>query len=136
MFMINRIIGIIVVGLLLVGIVVYLLVNKQMKTQNSNQPATISQPTATSPTKTSEKKSYSLEDIAEHNKRESCWMAINGKVYDVTKFVGRHPGGTVIATGCGKDASVLFNLRPNTKKMPHPEQAQEELAKLYIGELK
>jgi len=92
-------------------------------------------PTPT-PTKPVETKNYTLEDVARHNAKESCWMAINGKVYDVTPFIANHPGGPIIATGCGKDASILYNLRPNTKKMPHPEAANQDLKKLYIGELK
>ncbi len=79
---------------------------------------------------------YTLDDVSKHNSKENCWMAINGKVYNVTPFVANHPGGPIIATGCGKDASILFNLRPNTKKAPHPDQAKNTLEKLYIGELK
>jgi len=79
---------------------------------------------------------YSLDDVARHGTKESCWMAINGKVYDATSFIARHPGGAVIALACGKDASVLYNLRPNTKKMPHPGEANSALEKLYIGDLK
>jgi len=79
---------------------------------------------------------YTLDDVGKHNSKESCWMAIDGKVYDVTPFVKQHPGGPIITTGCGKDASNLFNLRPNTKKIPHPDQAKTALEKLYIGELK
>lgn len=30
---------------------------------------------------------YSLNDIAAHNTREDIWIAINSKVYDVTKFL-------------------------------------------------
>lgn len=30
---------------------------------------------------------YSLADIASHKTRSNLWMAIGGKVYDVTRFV-------------------------------------------------
>jgi cytochrome b involved in lipid metabolism len=35
-------------------------------------------------------------------------MAIRGKVYDVTKFISKHPGGNQILNGCGKDATSYF----------------------------
>lgn len=34
-----------------------------------------------------------LADLSTHNTEKDCWMAINGKVYDVTKFLDEHPGG-------------------------------------------
>jgi cytochrome b involved in lipid metabolism len=79
---------------------------------------------------------YTLDEVAKHSSKASCWMVINGKVYDATSFIKNHPGGPIIATGCGKDASILFNQRPNTAKTPHPDQAKTVLDKLYIGELK
>lgn len=35
----------------------------------------------------------SLTELSSHNTEKDCWMAINGKVYDVTKFLDEHPGG-------------------------------------------
>ena len=31
--------------------------------------------------------------VAEHNTRQSCWVIISGKVYDVTSVIDEHPGG-------------------------------------------
>ena len=44
---------------------------------------------AEEPEKASEKSqpTYSLEEVAEHNSSESLWLAIDGKVYDVTEFM-------------------------------------------------
>ncbi|KAI8379697.1 uncharacterized protein BYT42DRAFT_613977 [Radiomyces spectabilis] len=36
---------------------------------------------------------YTTEDIAQHNTKASCWIVVDDKVYDVTDFVGDHPGG-------------------------------------------
>lgn len=79
---------------------------------------------------------YTLADVAKHANESSCWMAIEGKVYDVTSFIGKHPGGKAIMNGCGKDATILFNERPTENKGPHPAQAKEMLVPLYIGDLK
>jgi cytochrome b involved in lipid metabolism len=38
-------------------------------------------------------RTYTLAEVKKHNKANDLWMAINGKVYDVTSFVDRHPGG-------------------------------------------
>lgn len=35
--------------------------------------------------------SYSLEEVAIHNKKEDCYTWIDWKVYDVTSFFGKHP---------------------------------------------
>jgi hypothetical protein len=36
---------------------------------------------------------FKLDQVATHANKKDCWMAINGKVYDVTKFLEDHPGG-------------------------------------------
>jgi predicted heme/steroid binding protein len=51
---------------------------------------------------------YTLVDVATRNSAASCWMVIRGKVYDVTKYISKHPGGNNILKGCGKDATSLF----------------------------
>ena len=80
---------------------------------------------------------YTLNQVAEHNNKDSCWLAIEGKVYDVTPFVasGFHPGKDAILEGCGKDATELFNTRPMGSKTSHSEKARGSLAKYFIGEL-
>lgn len=75
-----------------------------------------------------------LAEIAEHDSAESCWMAIEGKVYDVTPAIGEHPGGEAILQGCGTDATALFNDRPEVGT-PHPSNAREFLPNLEIGVL-
>lgn len=36
---------------------------------------------------------YSQAEVARHGSRASCWSTLNGKVYDLTQWVSRHPGG-------------------------------------------
>jgi cytochrome b involved in lipid metabolism len=38
-------------------------------------------------------KAITFEEVEKHDKKDDCWMVIHGKVYDVTKFLGEHPGG-------------------------------------------
>lgn len=80
---------------------------------------------------------YTLAQVAEHSTKDSCWMALEGSVYDVTPFVksGFHPGKDAILQGCGRDATELFNTRPMGSKTPHSEKARKNLPKYLIGEL-
>merc|ERR1712194_314815 len=34
----------------------------------------------------------SLDEVAKHATKEDCWVVIDGKVLDVTKFLPDHPG--------------------------------------------
>lgn len=36
---------------------------------------------------------YTLETLKQHNTREDLWLLIDGKVYDVTKFMDEVSGG-------------------------------------------
>jgi predicted heme/steroid binding protein len=56
----------------------------------------------------SKKRVFTLAEVAKHNSEDSCWMAIGGKVYDVTTFIAAHPGGDIIMEGAGIDATELF----------------------------
>jgi cytochrome b involved in lipid metabolism len=38
-------------------------------------------------------KTFTLADIAQHNKESDCYVVVHGKVYDVTEFLDEHPGG-------------------------------------------
>ena len=38
----------------------------------------------------SEPKKIELEDISPHNSESDCWVAYDGKVYDITEFLGKH----------------------------------------------
>ena len=75
-----------------------------------------------------------ISEIEQHATADSCWMAIQGKVYDVTPFVksGFHPGKDAILMGCGKDATELFTNRPNGSGS-HSEKAFSSLPKYEIG---
>jgi cytochrome b involved in lipid metabolism len=78
---------------------------------------------------------YSLTDVTAHNSRDDCWLAIHGKVYDVTDFIADHPGRDAILEGCGKDASDLYETRPMGSGTPHSQRARGLLDDYYIGDL-
>lgn len=59
-------------------------------------------------------KTVSLEEFAKHNQKSDCWIAINGKVYDVTEFIPNHPGGQPpLIRHAAHDATKIYeNLHP------------------------
>jgi cytochrome b involved in lipid metabolism len=52
---------------------------------------------------------FTMAQIAEHNSDASCYTAIRGSVYDLTSWIGKHPGGeSEIRQLCGKDGTEKF----------------------------
>ena len=51
----------------------------------------------------------SLTEIQKHNSAKDCWVIISNNVYDVTSYMGLHPGGAVnISSFCGQDMTRAF----------------------------
>ena len=56
------------------------------------------------------KKNYTRAEVSLHNKREDLWIIVYGRVYDVTDWAPKHPGGKrIIQHYGGEDASVSSN---------------------------
>lgn len=41
---------------------------------------------------------YTWGEIGAHNRRADCWIVIDDFVYDVTRWIDRHPGGDIICS--------------------------------------
>jgi cytochrome b involved in lipid metabolism len=141
--------GVIFLILIVAGIFIYL--NKQKEVLSPNQIKTEKQEisplqyqsiqsqnqeklTQTSGEEKTEEneKTYTMEEISKHNSRESCWSVIRGKVYDLTNFIYKHPGGAdKILKICGKDGTDLFVKMHGGRKNP-----EEILKSFEIGVLK
>lgn len=73
----------------------------------------------------------SIAEVAQHDDSASCWVAIEGTVYDLTAWVAQHPGGPERILGiCGTDASEQFGAQ-------HAGQAEPtgQLTEFAIGAL-
>jgi len=54
---------------------------------------------------------FTLAEVAEHNTLDDLWLAVDGKVFDITKFAADHPGGKeVLELYAGQDGSAEFNM--------------------------
>lgn len=70
---------------------------------------------------------YTLDQVAAHNKEGDAWVVVDGKVFDVTKFLSQHPGGKkVLLMESGKDATEKF-------RMFHKPTVLQQYEKLQIG---
>lgn len=68
----------------------------------------------------------SVAELDRHAEPDNCWMVVNGKVYDLTRFAPDHPGGPdIIYKYAGKDATKAYNEihQPNLieKELPQSE---------------
>ncbi|KAI2616339.1 FMN-dependent dehydrogenase-domain-containing protein [Hypoxylon sp. NC1633] len=55
-------------------------------------------------------RTWKLSEVSAHNTQESCWIVLHGKVYDITSFVSKHPGGrSILLQNAGQDASAAFD---------------------------
>jgi hypothetical protein len=59
-------------------------------------------------------KTFTVEEVSKHNSKETgIWTIIDGKVYDITEWVPKHPGGVIpIMRIAGKDGTDLFKNNP------------------------
>jgi len=72
------------------------------------------------------KQYFTWEEIKENNTELSMWVVAEGKVYDVTNFFKRHPGGSfLIKSKAGTDVT-------QHKKM-HSTRVQKLWEKFHIG---
>ncbi|GIW62642.1 MAG: hypothetical protein KatS3mg090_0468 [Patescibacteria group bacterium] len=138
----------IIVTLILIGSVYFLSRQKTTSNPSSAVPAneennSDTQETEINTEETNEQnedtnannKVYTMAEVAQHSSKSDCWMIIHDKVYDVTSFIEKHPGGDSILQGCGKDATELFETRPMGSGTPHSDKAKENLENFYIGDL-
>ncbi|OFE15635.1 hypothetical protein BA895_21960 [Humibacillus sp. DSM 29435] len=90
----------------------------------STSPAT--PPTKSGPT------AFSLSDVRKHGSASSCWAAIDGGVYDLTRWIDAHPGGSGAILGiCGTDATASFDAQHGGQGRP-----ARELATFKVGVLR
>ena len=70
-----------------------------------------------------------LAELAKHDNDQDCWVVYKGSVYDVTKFLPIHPGGSErIAQFCGTmDFESAFTGQHGTSKVKKLESGAGKL---------
>ncbi|KAK7891975.1 hypothetical protein WMY93_023938 [Mugilogobius chulae] len=75
---------------------------------------------------------FTEREVARHCTKDSCWVLVGTRVYDVTNFLRMHPGGeALILRRSGKDISGEIEGPPHK----HSENARRWMEQYYIGEL-
>ena len=65
-------------------------------------------PTPT-PTASATPAGYTMDQVKANNSATKCWSVIDSKVYDLTTWIGSHPGGAgAITSLCGTDGTASF----------------------------
>ena len=80
-------------------------------------------------------KTYSLEEVKKHTTEKSLWTYYKGEVYDLTKYIPKHPGKNIILKAGGKDLEKIWKKLGYSwhEKNKH---VMNHLKKFKIGKLK
>ncbi|KAG2701026.1 hypothetical protein I3760_06G024300 [Carya illinoinensis] len=72
---------------------------------------------------------YPLSEVKKHSSADSAWIIVDGHIYDCTRFLSDHPGGTdSILINAGTDCTEEFDAI-------HSDKAKKLLEEYRIGEL-
>ncbi|GMI82891.1 NITRATE REDUCTASE 2, CHLORATE RESISTANT 3, ARABIDOPSIS NITRATE REDUCTASE 2, NITRATE REDUCTASE [Hibiscus trionum] len=74
-------------------------------------------------------KTFSISEVEKHSSADSAWIIVHGNIYDCTRFLNDHPGGTdSILINAGTDCTDEFDAI-------HSDKAKKMLEDYRIGEL-
>lgn len=78
----------------------------------------------------------SSEELSKHNTKESCWLAINSTVWDVTRFQSKHPGGaSLILKLAGQDATEQYETFHDPALVEETLGAESKLGKFDVSSI-
>ena len=97
----------------------------------TSTPDTTNASSSSSATTSTSPSGITMAEVKKHNSATSCYTAINGSVYDVTKWISQHPGGAdAILSLCGTDGTAAFEGQHGGER-----RAAGQLASIIIGAL-
>ena len=100
----------------------------------SKSPTVSQSPTPTksaSPTASSGLTKLTIEEVSKNDSVTSCWSIIYGNVFNLTKWITKHPGGAEkIRAICGKDGTNTFE-----RQHTGDGGASNQLSAYFIGKL-
>lgn len=87
--------------------------------------------TSATPTPSTGLIKLTLEEVKKHSDSTSCWSIVYDNVFDLTKWISKHPGGAgVIKAICGKDGSAAFESQHEGEGKP-----ARELSNYFLGKV-
>jgi cytochrome b involved in lipid metabolism len=106
-----------------------------LNTSRNNTGYDNSTPVKTDSTQQTTQKDITKSELEKNNNDTSCWVSVKEKVYDVTPYLPKHPGGKAeLLKNCGKE------LDPKSFKHPGGEFTSEKIQGILkpfaIGTLK
>lgn len=96
----------------------------------ASTPTPMPTPTPTPIQTSSGVKTFTRAEVALHNTESNCWTYVDGKVYDLSKWLPEHPGGGfLVLVMCGVDGAVVLRSQHNSDQ-------DSALAAYFIGDLR
>ena len=87
--------------------------------------------TSASPTAVISLTKLTIEEVSKNNSVTSCWSIIYGNVFNLTKWISKHPGGAEkIRAICGKDGTTSFE-----RQHEGDGGAANQLSSYFLGKL-
>jgi cytochrome b involved in lipid metabolism len=100
-------------------------------TQSATQSSSPSKSATPSASVISGLTKLTLEEVKKHDSGTSCWSIVYGNVFDLTKWITKHPGGASVNRAiCGKDGSDAFEGQHAGQGKP-----ANQLSNYYLGKL-
>lgn len=86
-------------------------VNNSIKvnSKEKNKFTSSSQDPLTQTTLSKMPEGVTFSELSKHNKPGDYWISVHRKVYDITHYFQRHPGGKIILKQSGNEATNIFN---------------------------
>lgn len=76
---------------------------------------------------------FTREEVNAHRSKDSCYVSLNTKVYDVTDFINDHPGGVDVILDCaGHDIDQILR---DPASHTHSDMAYTVLEEFLVGYL-
>ncbi|RAL38745.1 hypothetical protein DM860_013426 [Cuscuta australis] len=105
--------------------------SKQMHLESSSDATPTLKKSVSSPffNNTAAAKTFSMSEVKKHNTKHSAWVVVHGHVYDCTRFLNEHPGGSdSILIIAGTDCTEEFDSI-------HSDKARRLLEDYRVGEV-
>ncbi len=105
--------------------------SKNMSSGTTNTPAVKNTVQETNTVTETKKAGFTAADVAMHNSASDCYTIVGDKVYGLTDWISKHPGGEGAILGlCGKDGTQAF-----TQQHGSSQKAQSVLQSYLVGNL-